>query len=208
MMPRGGIKDLIVLAADKSMKLAIDKLLTKTEHLGFREISSEVYSHPECDPGVLRRSHEFLRQHSRQYRHAIAICDREGSGSNASRDELEGQMQRHLDANGWNDRASAIVIDPELDIWMWGDWAALKRCTGWRSDVHSLKEWLRAQTLLKAGEAKPQRPKETLKSVLRENRMPWSSAIFETMAATADTTGCVDGAFLKLKSTLQRWFPK
>jgi hypothetical protein len=208
MIPQQGVKDLIVLAADQSMKLAIGKLLTRTDHIGVRQISSEVYTHPERDPGVLRRSHEYLRQYSRQYGHAIAICDREGSGRSASRDVLEDRMEQQLSANGWDDRASAIVIDPELEAWMWGDWVALTRCAGWRGDVHSLKEWLRTQTLLKAGEAKPQRPKETLESVLRENGMPWSSAIHKTMAETADTTGCIDGAFLKLKLTLQRWFPR
>jgi hypothetical protein len=208
MIPQQGVKDLIVLAADQSMKLAIGKLLARTDHIGVRQISAEVYTHPDRDPGVLRRSHEYLRQYWRQYEHAIAICDREGSGRDSPRDELEGQIEERLRANGWDDRASAIVIDPELETWMWGDWVALTRSAGWRGDGNSLKEWLRTRTLLKVGEAKPQRPKETLESVLKENQMPWSSAIHEKMAATADTTGCVDGAFLKLKSTLQRWFPK
>jgi len=201
------MQDLIVLAADKTIQLAVKRLLARSEHLGFRTVSSIVAAHPDRDPGVLLRSHEFLRQYSRQYSHAIAICDREGSGSEGSpREELERRIEVLLDANGWEDRAMAVVIDPELEIWMWGDWRVLANCPRWHGPK-TLREWLAVQRLLGAGEAKPQRPKEALRRVLKETGMQWSSAIHESMAANADTSGCVDAAFAKLRTQLQQWFP-
>jgi len=207
MNPQQDVKDLIVLAADKSMKLAVDQLLIRPSHLGFSPISSDVRTHQDRDPGVFRQSHEFLRGSVSRYRHAIAICDHHGSGSDAPREELEKRIEQQLRANGWDDRAAAIVIDPELEIWMWGDWATLARRTDWSGDESSLKDWLRSRTLLRPGEAKPRQPKEALQRVLKQTGKPWSSAIHESMAANAVTSECVDAAFQKFKLTLQQWFP-
>jgi hypothetical protein len=43
--------------------------------------------------------------------------------------------------------------------------------------------------------------------VLLQTHTPHSSALFAEMGQTADTAACVDEAFLKLRSTLQAWFP-
>jgi hypothetical protein len=207
MNPQPARKDLIVLAADKSMKLTIEKLLARSSHLGFRQVYADVVSHPENDPGVMNRCHDFLRSFTRQYEHAIAMCDRDGSGSESAREDLETRIERHLRTNGWDDRASAVVIDPELDVWVWGDWHVLVKWTGWSGDAESLRAWLTDQNLLDAGNAKPRDPKQTLKRVLRRTQKPWSSARFEAMAAEAETSRCTDPAFVKPRYVLQTWFP-
>jgi hypothetical protein len=136
------------------------------------------------------------------------MFDREGCGSASSCEELEARVEQQLRVNGWEDRASAIVIDPELEIWMWGNWSVLQDCVGWRIGSISLREWLINQKLMDDAETKPAHPKETLERVLRQTRKPRSGALFASMGEKVDTSGCMDGAFLKLKSTLQRWFPK
>jgi hypothetical protein len=207
MNPAEVAKDLIVLTADTSMSLVLEKLLQRVQHLGFHEVISQVIVHPDRDPGVFRRSHELLRSYSRRYRHAMAICDREGSGSGAPREEMERLIEERLAVNGWDARACAVVIDPELEIWMWGDWACLTRCTRWEGDAAKFRAWLRDRQLLEEGQVKPERPKEALQAVLKSRRVAFSSAIHQEMAARADTTRCVDSAFGKLRSTLQAWFP-
>jgi hypothetical protein len=136
------------------------------------------------------------------------MFDREGCGSASSCEELEARVEQQLRVNGWEDRASAIVIDPELEIWMWGNWSVLQDCVGWRIGSISLREWLINQKLMDDAETKPAHPKETLERVLRQTRKPRSGALFASMGEKVDASGCMDGAFLKLKSTLQRWFPK
>ncbi len=208
MIPTQDPQGLIVLSADASMKLTIEQLLARSTHLGFRSLKSKVVVHPERDPGVFRRSHDFLRNHLRHYRHAITICDRDGCGSEASREEIELQIERHLRVNGLEDRAAAIVIAPELEAWMWGNLEPLALCVGWQGTPTDLKAWLSGANVVPPDKSKPSNPKAALQQVLRKTKKPGSSAIFGAMAATVDTTGCRDEAFLKLKSTLHCWFPR
>ncbi len=69
MTPASTPKDLIVLAADLSMRGAIEELLKRHHALGIRQISSDVRSHPHNDPGVFGEAHNFLQAQFRNYRH-------------------------------------------------------------------------------------------------------------------------------------------
>ena len=44
-------KDLIILVADKNMEFAVRGILTRLEALGIRDITYDLYVHPERDPG-------------------------------------------------------------------------------------------------------------------------------------------------------------
>jgi hypothetical protein len=201
------MKDLIVLADDKSMKLVMEALLGRAVHLRLRAISFDAVAHPENDPGIRLRAHNFLRSQLRNYGYAIAICDRSGSGrENLSREKIEERIEAGLQANGWENRAIAIVIDPELENWMWGDWNVSSEALRW-VDAHGLREWLIEQDLLSSGRAKPKDPKRALKCAAKCSGKRWSSSIHQQIAAQARIDGCTDPAFLKLRSNLQNWFP-
>jgi hypothetical protein len=54
------------------------------------------------------------------FSHALLVLDHEGSGAGAlDALALETQLDEQLKST-WGDRAKAIVITPEVDIWMWG----------------------------------------------------------------------------------------
>ena len=36
-------------------------------------------------------------------------------------------VETDLSRNGWADRTKAIVIDPELEVWVWGDLVRLSQ---------------------------------------------------------------------------------
>jgi hypothetical protein len=200
------MKDLVVLAADKSLQLVLSSLLARPNDLALREISFDALVHPDRDPGVRLRSHHFLRGQLRNYQFAIAVCDRSGSGrEELSRTELETRMEAALHANGWEGRASAVVIDPELEIWMWGDWPVTSRALRWTSAI-SLAQWLIQENLLVEGHSKPSDPKRTLECAAQCARKGWSSAIHQEIAGRAQCDGCTDPAFLKLRNTLTGWF--
>lgn len=134
--------------------------------------------------------------------------DREGCGEErASRDELEAKIEQALRTSGWNDRARAVVIDPELEIWVWNDSPHVQDELGWGESDHSLRTWLQQQGFLTEGTRKPAQAKEALEAALRKVRKPRSSAIYQALAEKVTLSRCTDEAFEKLRTTLQMWFP-
>lgn len=202
-----GQKDLIVLAADPSMKVAIEDVLRRHHALGIRAVSADVISHPLRDPGVLRDGHNFLRAQRGNYGYALAVCDRHGCGNEAlSRERLESSIEQGLFVQ-WADRAAAIVIDPELETWVWTDSPHVAHAVGWSGDMSSLRAWLRTGGLLAEGSVKPADPKAALEALLRFTKRRKSSALFEALAREVSLQGCICPAFRKMTATLQCWFP-
>ena len=199
--------DLVVLAADGQTEFAVRGLLTRGNAIGFQNISFDIHVHPEKDPGCLLRGHDFLRPFYRQYRHAIVIFDREGSGKErCTRAELEHEVEQRLSSSGWQDRAAAIVIDPELEIWVWSGSPVVDEVLGWRGRPPGLAKWLKTEGFLRREPIKPDRPKEAMEQALRIVRKGRSSAIFRELAERVSVNRCIDPAFLKLKERLQKWF--
>lgn len=198
-------KDLVVLVPDKNMEASLRGLLSRCAALGLREVTFDLFVHPERDPGCLLKSHQFLLSFTGQYDHALVLLDREGCGrEESSRDDLEAQVEDRLSESGWEGRAAAVVIDPELEIWVWSDSPHVGPGLGLEKDS---KDWLRDEGFLQEGQSKPVRPKEAVERALRSARRPRSSAIYLDLAQRVSTGRCVDPAFLKLKRTLASWFP-
>lgn len=201
-------RDLIVLAADKDMELAIRGILTRRQSLSIREVSADVYTHPQRDPGCARRCDDFLRSFCRQYRHALVLFDLEGSGyPGRSREHLESDVEDRLASSGWHDRAAAVVLEPELEAWVWSDSPHVPKVLGWSSAEMELHSWLRSKGLLGIEEVKPVRPKEAMEAVLVQSRKRRSSSLYSELAQRVSVHRCSDRAFLKFISRLQQWFP-
>ena len=133
------LQDLIVLVADKDIKETIEGLLTKrTRSLGIRPVQYKVLPNNEHDPGCLDRSAELLASFCTTHAHAMVIFDREGCGQDTeSRSELEATVETALRKAGWGDRTAAIVIDPELENWVWSPSPHVADCLGWRDPKQS-----------------------------------------------------------------------
>jgi hypothetical protein len=199
--------DLVVLAADKDIEYALRGVLTRQHSLGIREISVEFLTHPNRDPGCLLTSHEILSTHVRRAAHALVAFDREGCGKDElTPQQLESEVVGRLTSSGWGDRAAAIVIDPEVEIWVWSDSPEVDAALGWTGREPALRRWLVNQGFLSAGGAKPQSPKEALESALREVGKPASSAVFLELAQSVSLARCNDPSFLRLRQTLCGWF--
>jgi len=196
------MKDLVVLVADKPMQVVLKALVAR-----IARVAADVMVHSERDPGVRLRAEELLRAQLRNYRYAVAVCDVSGSGREKwSREEIEARLEDRLQSNGWEGRAAAIVIDPELENWMFGDWKATSAAVEW-TKAQSMREWLIETSHLAVERSKPADPKAALEGAVEYCGKRWSSAIHQQIAATARFEACTDAAFLKLKATLQRWFP-
>jgi len=202
-----GRKDLILLVADKNMEASLKGLLSRFQALGFRRVIFDLYVHPDRDPGCLLRGHDFLRPFPRLYERALVLLDHQGCGRKEDRSALEGDLERRLGGAGWENRAAAVVISPELENWVWSDSPHVERALGWERGSTPLRSWLQEKGLLEAGAAKPARPKEAVELALWTVRKPRSSAIYFELAQSVSTAGCTDPAFLKLRRCLREWFP-
>ena len=156
------MKDLVVLVADKNMEFTVRGLLERMPRSeNIRNITYDIFNHPENDPGILNHSHDFLRPLTQEYNYCMVLLDHEGCGhEQQSREEIEATIEHNLSANGWADRCCAIVISPELENWMWVNEVRLKNAIGWRNDTN-IYQWLEEQDLKDADKPKPVRPKET-----------------------------------------------
>ncbi len=199
--------DLIILAADKNTEYTLRGILSRPPALNIRELRYDLYVHPENDPGCFWRAQDFLRAFAQRYEHALVILDREGTGQeNRSRLELEREIEDRMASAGWGDRGAAVVIDPELEAWVWSDSPHVAAVLGWWERQPDLATWLVQEGLLVAGELKPKRPKEAVRRALRTVYKPRSSAVYQQLAQKVGFSRCTDPAFAKLKRVLQAWF--
>lgn len=198
------MKDLLVLTADKNMTTTLENLLSRTKSFGIKEILYDVYSHRYHDPGVLRDGDKFLIQFIHLYQYALVVFDRKGCGrESTTTDELRNELQRKLNHTGWKDRSGVIVLDPELEAWVWSDSIHVSRVLG--IQYKELKEILGK---CPPGKLKPDNPKELFESILRKSRIPRSSSLYAHLARNVGFQHCTDGAFHQLKSLLHEWFGK
>jgi len=55
------MKDLVILVADIDMKAGVEGILKRHKSLKIRPVQHDIFVHPERDPGVLNKAHQFLR---------------------------------------------------------------------------------------------------------------------------------------------------
>lgn len=200
-------KDLIVLAADKEMEFCLRGILERSESLGIDKIEFEIYSHPKRDPGCLRTCHDFLRPFAGRFRHALVMLDREGCGKEQlTGAQLEEEIGGRLTSSGWGNRAAAVVIDPELESWIWSDSPEVDAALGWKDRSIPLRTWLKNKGFFEGNSIKPNRPKEAVEAARREVRKPRSASIYKQIADNVSLKRCEDPAFIKLKKILTGWF--
>lgn len=201
------VRDLIILAADQDIEQAMLGLLTRTESLGIRVITHDVLREPNRDSGCLQRSPEFLRSFQYRYRNALVVFDRDGCGRDASAREIEADVESRLSTSGWGGRGAAIVLDPEVEAWVWSDSPHVAASLGWPAGNAHLREWLSGNGFLSPGQAKPEKPKEALAAARRHARKPRSAALFFDLASKVGIQRCADPALVRLLAVLRAWFP-
>lgn len=199
--------DLVVLVPDKNMKFALTALLSRPADLEIRSVTSDIYVHVERDPGCFLKCDSFLRSFIRSHMHALVVFDREGCGrEHQSRQQLESQTEEKLSRSGWNDRNAAVVLDPELESWVWSKSPQVARILDWEGRDPGLHDWLAAKGYIVQNRIKPSRPKEALEGALRIVRKPRSSSIYFQLARDVQFQDCADPSFLKLRDILSKWF--
>jgi hypothetical protein len=201
------MKDLVILVPDKNTQFALRGALGRPDALGVRAITHEFRPHPGRDGGGRTTGVEVLARERARFSHALLVFDLEGSGAQEQLtiEDLEGELDEKLRLH-WGPHAKAIVIAPELDIWLWGADNALRDILQW-PQAGTIRDWLQDQGFAFDANVKPVRPKEALEAMVPIHRQPRSSALYEKITSRISLQRCVDPAFLRLRATLQSWFP-
>ena len=201
------MKDLIVLVADKNMDFLLRGLLLRLQRVeNIRDFTYDQFIHPERDPGVYNDASKFLGIYSVDYSYALVILDRIGSGrEKKSREVIEEDIESRLSRSGWNDRACAIAIDPELENWVWVNETWVKRSVAWEQEM-GVYDWLHKNNWKTIEKSKPDNPKEAFEAVLKHCRTPRSSSIYHEISTNASYQQCKDPAFQKMLNQLKVWF--
>lgn len=201
-------KDLVVLVADKDTEYAVKGLLSRPAALGIRPIEADIFPHWRRDPGCANEAHDFLRPLLHLYGHALVMFDRIGSGKEqVQREAVSEEVRSRVAANGWGDRAGVVVLDPEIEVWVFAASPQVERCLAWPATNIRLRHWLSDKGLWARNDIKPRDPKTALEQVLREIRRPKSPAFFECLGRLVNFGECTDPSFLTFRQLLAHWFP-
>ncbi len=201
--------DLVVLVADVQQEKTIEALLTaRQQSLGIRDVIVDIYRHPLKDPGVYHQAADFLAPFLSSHTCALVVIDLAWDGAPAGgAEQLRADLLQQMAVKGWDEgRCQIIVIDPELEAWVWADSDVVPQVlrSTWE-EIHDLANELACWAV---GDPKPTQPKELLEALLRQQRRPRSSALFQELAQRVSLTRCQDPAFTLLRETLSRWFGK
>ena len=200
------MKDLVILVADIQQEKTIQTLLDERRSaLGVGSVTFDVFRHSGHDPGVYRQAGAFLAALAHQYRYALVLLDVAWEGSPDNAVEIEQTIQTDLDRHGWRGRSAVIALDPELEVWVWASSPHVLNELGmtWQQ----IKDLAAEKGYWSPDEAKPTHPKELLEEVLYRTRKRRSSTLFTRLAQRIGLTACQDAAFVRLRETLQTWFP-
>ena len=200
------MKDLVILVADIQQEKTIQTLLDERQSaLGVGSVTFDVFRHSGHDPGVYRQAGAFLAALAHQYRYALVLLDVAWEGSPGNAAEIEQTTQTNLDRHGWQGRSAVIALDPELEVWVWASSPHVPTELGmtWQQ----IKELAAEKGYWSPDETKPTHPKELLEEVLYRTRRRRSSALFMRLARSIGLAACQDAAFVRLRETLQTWFP-
>ncbi len=205
------MKDLVILAADKDMKVTLSALLKRTQALRIRPITYDVWNYPNHDSACVSEGVAYLNGFQGRYSHALLIFDYEGCGKEPryTLAELADSLVRQFQEGPWKREARAIIINPELESWIWSDSPHVAEIIGWKDKTPALKTWLQTQGWLSAQlGAKPERPKEAFRAALQATRKSPGSHLFQQLAETVSFQRCADPSFAMFCQTLREWFPK
>lgn len=165
----------------------------------FRRHSSEV-----CTSGA-----EVARSLKRQYSHFLLVWDHEGSSHQAQGrppNRAQGMVQAQLNTYSLKDCSKAVVITPELEIWLWSDLNAIAQVLQKpQEDIQKQLEELQN----KEGLTYASKPKETLQMVAAWSNERADSDLYERIAEQSDLNKWLQqhSSFKSLTRALRRWFP-
>jgi hypothetical protein len=215
----GHERDCLFFVADAAMADVIDGFMSRghiDRRIGCRQFAFEFEKDllvgsklgGYTDGGVHMHCHRLLQENGymESHRRLVVMLDQQFGGERPAAG-IRAETLGRLCSNGWgDDRADVIVIDPELEVWIWQDSPHVANAVGY-SGIASFRESVLNDQEWPDGRDKPLRPKELFQQLCRRHRTPYSSALYRDVVKRVSVRNCNDPAFQQLVETLQRWFP-
>jgi len=201
---------LVCVAADKNIEAALSALLEhRRPALELSSFSFKIVVHPRRDPGCYHEGPDFLSGLlGTGGMLGLLVFDQAWSGNpHATAVETETAVRGRFGPLGIAQRAEVVVIDPEIEAWVWSASPHVDRVLGWDGVQPTLRQWLAEQGLWPDNAPKPPDPKAAMESVLSRQRVPRSSALYRQLARQVSLNGCQDPAFQRFRDLLRLWFP-
>lgn len=200
--------ELVVLVADLDIEQAVKGLLARAEALRIRRVRHKLVRDTMAghDGGTFKRANAVLESFSTDPAcRALVLFDRawDGAPSNDAK-RLATDVEQRL-APRWGDRARCIVLDPEIEVWVFSDSPHVDRTLGFSEG--QLRPWLRDQGHWPDGQPKPADPKTAVRQALRKSGIKPSAALFHELASKVGLERCIDPSFRSFVETLRTWFP-
>lgn len=207
------MRDLVILVADLQCEATLLGFFQRNQcHLSLGcgkfvfDPRQDLFRDTKNDPGVWKNGHEILRSLRATHRNALIILDNAWEGSPGV-ETIEGDLSRQMTGSGWvRERFEVVVIDPELESWIWQDNHHVERALG-HDGVPSLRFRLEQAELWPSDCLKPPDPKRAVETVNGWYRFGPPSPVFQEIASKVTLKACVDPAFRKMRQALRRWFP-
>lgn len=203
------MRDLVVLAPDVMWKAVLEAILARHEALELaRPLAFEIIFHPgQRDGGVRAHAGSTLQAFAGTYAHALAVMDHAGCGDDREPTQVEADLNEQL-RDAWGERASALVVAPELESWLIGGAAHFGAVSSRASS--DPRTWMRNNGLWATAEAKPLDPKQAIEAYFHRHgvRPPISSANYRKIAARASLRldRCRCDSFHRFVMLLRGWF--
>jgi hypothetical protein len=200
--------DLVLLVPGKDGRECFDTLLSsRRQSLGIRVVRYKILVHPRRDPGCFMEGPVILQLFLNRANYSLVVLDHEGSGQKDRMTfDITPDLKQRLEVSGWKDRTEVLVLEPELESWVWSDSPLVDEVLGWSGHQPDLRQWLKKRGWWMEEDLKPSQPKKCLESALREVSIRRSSAIYRELAERVGLERCRDPVFLTFKQVVYSWF--
>jgi hypothetical protein len=163
----------------------------------------------DTDGGVWKHAHKNLQNFKDKYRYAVIMLDEDFDphpGAAVLRDDISNGMI----ASGWEEgRFAVIVIQPELEAWLWAPNANVARAFG-HTTFTEFRALLEAEGLWNMGDPKPQNLKGARDRAAKLGGKKTGSPLFRSVFAHVSRRAlddCQEPGLLALRMALIGWFP-
>lgn len=200
--------ELVVLAADLDIEQAVKGLFTRPQALRIRPVRPQFARDTLAghDGGTFKRAHTVLEPFGSDPRcHALVLFDRAWDGAPSSDPKLLAEDVEQRLEPVWGKRARCVVLDPEIEAWVFSDSPHVDRTLGFAEG--ELRTWLREKGHWPAGQLKPGDPKTAMRQALRHSHIKPSAALFYELASKVGLDRCIDPGFRTFLEVLRNWFP-
>lgn len=213
------MRDLIIHLADQHMEAGFRAFFARDNWfhvIGCRKFDIDADSDQDIyrragytDGGIWKHAHTNLIPFKDRYQHAIIVLDADFDphpGAPSLRADIAGNM---INA-GWSaDSFCVVVIDPELEAWLWAPNLNVAKAFG-HGDFEEMKARLAGEGLWDEGEPKPNDLKRARDRAARLGGMRTGGPIFRGVFGGISKRACdlcVEEGFISMRTALQAWFP-